>query len=134
MDSPSRSLDGTVQEKASDARAALEAAVRNSRAKFVARLAEYHKTLDHTAEVSMGEDRVASAFDEAMFVAHRIAGVGQTLGFPDLGELARQTETAIAACQREQDSAALRDVSCSQIRRLADLIKAICADHGEWIS
>ena len=134
MDDQNRSMDGTIQMTASNALAGLEAAVSNSRAEFIARLPEYCKTLDHAAEATIGEDKQAPSIDEALFITHRIAGVGKTLGFPDLGDSARQTETAIAAYRRENDSTALRDVSCSQIRHLTGLIKAICAAHGEYVS
>ncbi|HGG63875.1 MAG TPA: hypothetical protein ENK34_04795 [Rhodobacteraceae bacterium] len=134
MDNQSGSTNGTIQKAASNAIAGLEAAVRNSRAEFVARLPEYYKTLDHAAEAAMGEGILAPSVDEVMFIAHRIAGVGKTLGFPDLGDSARQTETAIAAYRCEQDSTVLRDISFSKIRHLAGLIEAICAAHGKCVS
>jgi len=71
--------------------------------------------------------------DEAMFAAHRIAGVGKTLGFPELGEAARRTEGAIAAYKKEFGSAELRSVFYSRICQLAGIIEAICADHDECL-
>ncbi len=110
--------------------AAVEAAVRKSRIEFVARLAEYRKMLDCDTFRRSGPDGPDQSMDEAQFVAHRIAGVGKTLGFADLGDAARQTEAAIAAYKldRSQD---LRNRSISRICTLAGLIETVCTENEE---
>ena len=108
--------------------AAVEAAVRKSREEFVGRLVEYRKTLDCTALKAFGAEIPDASMDKAQFIAHRIAGVGKTLGFADLGDAARQAEAAIVAYKLERSSD-LRNTSVSRICKLAGLIEIICADQ-----
>jgi len=108
--------------------AAVEAAVRKGRRDFVCRLMEYRQKLDCDAIRQPGADLPDRSIEEAQFIAHRIAGVGKTLGFADLGDAARQTEAAIAAYKLER-SPDLRRISISRICDLARLIEGICVDQ-----
>ncbi len=107
---------------------AVEAAVRKSREEFVLRLAEYRKTLDCDLFKSAEATSSDAVFEQAQFIAHRIAGVGKTLGFADLGDAARQAEEAIVAYKLERSSD-LRKTSVARICNLARLIEVICADE-----
>jgi len=108
--------------------AAVEAAVRKSRMEFIGRLLEYREKLDCGA-FRVGADLPETSMDDAQFIAHRIAGVGKTLGYADLGEAARQTETAILTWKRERSQEA-RKATVSRICDLAGLIETICDDEG----
>lgn len=113
-----------------DVFAAVEVAVKRSRLEFIARLADYRRKLDCEAIRDADLERLAASLDEAQFVAHRIAGVGETLGFPDLGASARQTEAAITAYKLER-SADLRQTAISRICTLSGLIDLTCAELGD---
>jgi HPt (histidine-containing phosphotransfer) domain-containing protein len=110
--------------------AAVEAAVKKSRVEFMARLLEYRRKLDCDAFTAAGPDGPGASLDEAQFVAHRIAGVGKTLGFADLGDTARQAEAAITAYKLES-TADLRQAAISRICKLMGLIEATCAEHED---
>lgn len=116
------------QEVSAGVYAAVEAAVKKSRIEFLARLLEYRGKLDCEAFKAAGPDGLGPSLDEAQFVAHRIAGVGKTLGFADLGEMARQAEAAIMAYKKDK-SADLRRTAISRICLLMGLIEATCAEH-----
>lgn len=103
---------------------AVEKAIRKSRAEFLARLTVYREKLDCDAFGKAGAGE--PPWDEAQFVAHRISGVGRTLGFSDLGDAARQTEAAIAAFKRER-TRDMRDVAAARVCGLVGLIEEICA-------
>ena len=91
---------------------------------------EYHRKLDCDAFKAHGPDGPGVSLDEAQFVAHRIAGVGKTLGFADLGDTARQAEAAITAYKLES-TADLRQAAISRICKLMGLIEATCAEHED---
>lgn len=110
--------------------AAVEAAVKKSRVEFLARLLEYRGKLDCDAFKAKPADTLGASFDEAQFVAHRIAGVGKTLGFADLGDMARQAEAAIAA-YKQQSSAEMREAAISRICLLMGLIESTCAENQD---
>lgn len=90
--------------------AALEAAVAKSRAEFLRRLAEYQGKLGcdsiaaHDAQQQVASFSLNTRLDDAQFIAHRIAGLGLTLGFGELGDTARQTEAAIMAFRKDQSA------------------------------
>ena len=63
-----------------------------------------------------------------MRIAHRIAGVGKTYGFGELGDVAREAETAISAYRTQRGSPELRAVSIARINRLARIIEDICSN------
>lgn len=111
--------------------APFEAAVKKSRRAFVEKLVEYHATLACAITAAPDADQSEPFVDEAMFVAHRIAGVGKTLGYPELGEAARRAEAAIAAYEKELGSAEQRSVCHTLLCQLASIIEAICADHDD---
>ena len=110
--------------------AAVEAAVKKSRIEFMARLLEYRRKLDCDAFKAAGPDGPCVSLDEAQFVAHRIAGVGKTRGFADLGDTARQAEAAITAYKLES-SADLRQAAVSRICKLMGLIETTCAENDD---
>ena len=116
-----------VPDGSSSVYAAVDAAVRKSREEFVARLVEYRERLDCDTFNEASAELPDAALDKAQFIAHRIAGVGKTLGFADLGDAARQTEAAIVAYKLERTSD-LRKTSISRICNLAGLIEGICTD------
>ena len=109
--------------------AAVEAAVRKSRVEFISRLVEYRTTLDCDTFGS-GVQTPDASMDEAQFIAHRISGVGKTLGFGDLGDAARQTEAAITAWKLERTQER-KKTSISRICNLAGLIEEICANDDD---
>ncbi|SMH53258.1 Hpt domain-containing protein [Maritimibacter sp. HL-12] len=111
--------------------APFEAAVKKSRRAFVEKLAEYHATLACAIISAPDADQSEPFVDAAMFVAHRIAGVGKTLGFAELGEAARRAEVAIAAYEKDLGSAERHSVCHARICQLASIIEAICADHDD---
>lgn len=123
----------SFHENSNSALAPFEAAVKKSRGAFVEKLDEYHATLYCAANSGADIDQLEEFIDEAVFAAHRIAGVGKTLGFPELGEAARRTETAIVAYKQEFGSVELRSVFYLRICQLASIIEAICADHDECL-
>jgi len=123
----------SFHEKSNSALAPFEAAVKKSRGAFVEKLVEYHATLYCVANSGADSDQLEEFIDEAMFAAHRIAGVGKTLGFPELGEAALRTEAAIAAYKKEFGSVELRSVFYSRICHLARIIEAICANQDECL-
>jgi len=110
--------------------AAVEAAVKKSRIEFMARLLEYRRKLDCDTFKTPGPDGLGASLDEAQFIAHRIAGVGKTLGFADLGDTARQAEAAIAAYKLES-TADMRHAAVSRICKLMGLIETICAENDD---
>lgn len=118
------------QEVSAGVYAAVEAAVQRSRVEFLARLLEYRGKLDCDAFRAAGPGAPGASFDEAQFVAHRIAGVAKTLGFADLGDMARQAEAAITAYKQET-SHELRQVAIVRICTLMGLIEATCAEQED---
>lgn len=107
---------------------AVEAALKRSRMEFLARLVDYKAKLD-CETVKLGEtDRFDTSLDEAQFVAHRIAGVGKTLGFADLGDQARQTEAAISAYKQDRTQE-LRNSAIRRICGLMGVIESICDQY-----
>lgn len=116
-------------EMSSGVYAAVEAAVQRSRVEFLARLGDYRQKLDCDAFSTPGSDARIQALDEAQFVAHRIAGLGKTLGFADLGDTARSAEAAITAYKLERTTE-LRQTAISRICKLSGMIEATCAEHG----
>ncbi|PIE07078.1 MAG: hypothetical protein CSA74_09235 [Rhodobacterales bacterium] len=106
--------------------AAVEAAVRKSRIEFAGRLQQYREKLDRI-RLRGAAVLPDAAMDEAQFIAHRIAGVGKTLGYAALGDAARVTETAILTWKQEQ-SDETRQAAFRTICTLAGLIGAICDD------
>lgn len=106
-----------------------EAAVKKSQGAFVVKLVEYHATLYTAANTDTDSDRFEASVEEALFAAHRIAGVGKTLGFGELGDAARKAEVAISAYQKNFGSAERYRRYQSRICQLARMIEAICADH-----
>ena len=108
--------------------AAVEAALKRSRVEFLARLREYRGKLDCEAFKAAGADGLGRSLDEAQFVAHRIAGVGKTLGFAELGDHARQAEAAISAYKLES-TADLRHTAILRVCKLVRQIEATCAEH-----
>lgn len=110
--------------------AAVESAVRRSRVEFLSRLSDYHRKLDCEAFKTAGSEGLGESLDEAQFVAHRIAGVGKTLGFADLGDHARQAEAAITAYKRESTSD-LRKAAIARVCNLVRLIETTCAEHED---
>ncbi|MBV7407486.1 response regulator [Maritimibacter sp. DP1N21-5] len=108
---------------------ALEAAVNKSRGQFVAKLAEYHVKLAQVAKADADQQQSDASIEEAMFIAHRIAGVGKTLGFPELGAVARQTEAALAAYRQELGSPELRKASVTRTDHLARVVEATYASY-----
>jgi len=125
---------GARLQKTTNAFAALEAAVRKSRGDFVVRLAEYRDTLDRL-ELEGGEIRETdAALEIAMRIAHRIAGVGKTFGFEDLGDVARDAETAISDYRSRRGSPELRAESVAQINVLTGMIEHICAGHDTCLA
>lgn len=113
-------------EGASGVFSAVEKAIRKSRAEFLARLTVYREKLDCETFGKSGAAEGELPWDDAQFVAHRISGVGRTLGFSDLGDAARQTEAAIAAFKRER-TGARREAAIARVCGLAGLIEEICA-------
>ena len=110
--------------------AAVEAAVKKSRIEFLARLLEYRRKLDCDAFRAAHPNELGASLDDAQFVAHRIAGVGKTLGFADLGDIARQAEAAITAYKLES-SADLHQLAVARICQLTGLIETTCADQDD---
>lgn len=110
--------------------AAVESAVRRSRIEFLSRLLDYRRKLDCEAFKTAGPEHLGKSLDEAQFVAHRIAGVGKTLGFADLGDHARQAEAAITAYKLESTSD-LRKTAIARVCTLVRLIEATCAEHED---
>ncbi len=108
--------------------AAVEAAVQRSRLEFIDRLVEYRTALDCQAMKRAASGQLDGALDQAQFVAHRIAGVGKTLGFTELGDQARQTEAAITAYKVER-TPALRETAVGRVCRLVGQIESVCAEH-----
>ena len=107
--------------------AAVDAAVRKSRQEFIARLVEYRERLDCDSFKDAHADLPEASLDKAQFIAHRIAGVGKTSGFADLGDAARHAEAAIVAYKLER-SPELRKTSISRVCKLSRLIEVICTD------
>lgn len=110
--------------------AAVESAVRRSRVEFLSRLLDYRRKLDCEAFLSASPDNLGKSLDEAQFVAHRIAGVGKTLGFADLGDHARQAEAAITAYKIES-TPDLRKTAIAQVCALVRLIEITSAEHED---
>lgn len=110
--------------------AAVESAVRRSRVEFLSRLLDYRRKLDCEAFGTAGPEHLNRSLDEAQFVAHRIAGVGKTLGFADLGDQARQAEAAITAYKLESSSD-LRKTAIARVCALVRLIEVTCAEHED---
>lgn len=121
---------GSFQEKSDNAIAALEPAVHKIRSEFIAKLTEYRRRLDFALDAETDDIERDAYVDDAVFVSHRIAGVARTFGFAELGEVARRTESNLAAYRDDQALVELEMVSA----RIAQLIKAIdkvCAEERE---
>jgi len=132
-DTPAETSAGSTRSlhaKSLNAFAALEAAAKKSRRGFVAKLAEYRGELDFAGDPATGGDQLEAFLDRAMFISHRIAGAAKTLGFPELGDRARQCEAAIAASKEAPGSFGQWKVPLARIHDLAGLIDVICAEHG----
>ena len=129
-DRPRDTAGGPASERPAGVYAAVESAVKRSRIEFLSRLLDYRRRLDCEAFATGGPDSFSESFDEAQFVAHRIAGVGKTLGFADLGDQARQAEAAITAYKLESTSD-LRQIAIARICNLMRLIENTCAEHED---
>lgn len=72
----------------------IEAAIEEIRSDFIRKLIGYSRRLQHLLEADDTNART-DRVEEATFIAHRIAGVAGTFGYPRLGDLARNTERAL---------------------------------------
>lgn len=119
----------SYQERSRAALAALSPAVEKIRGEFVGKLTGYHARLRSAIMSDAKPEQQKALFDDASFVSHRIAGVGHTLGYSELGAAARRTEAMLAA-YKSNDVSVGRDVVIAQIRQLMVMIEAIKAEYG----
>lgn len=107
----------------------LEAAISGMRGDFISKLEAYLDDLERIAEDLLANRFSDPAFDEAMNIAHRIAGVARTFGFEDLGQCAQSAEAKIMAFLTESHTPQASETAVLQICDLAEKIADICDQH-----
>ncbi|MFD1341713.1 Hpt domain-containing protein [Litorisediminicola beolgyonensis] len=70
------------------------------RARFDALMHERLHALDHAAAQCPDPDQRAAALGEAHAILHTIAGTAGSLGLPELGDRAGQSEIRVRSCLR----------------------------------
>src|SRR5690606_29348025 len=78
-----------------DPQDALRDAIARLRPRYLQTMAEFKGRLDTAARQAASPAAGARPLEDATFVAHRIAGTAANFGWPELGELAMQTESAL---------------------------------------
>jgi Hpt domain. len=99
-----------------DPQDALRDAIARLRPRYLETMADFKARLDGAVRQAMRPAAGPQPLEDAQFVAHRIAGTAANFGWPELGELAMQTESALREHLSDRIS---RDTALTHIRDLS---------------
>lgn len=107
--------------------AEIEQAIDAIRVEFIQKLDGYLERL----ETILRENTLAAEIMTAIFISHRIAGVAGTFGYPELGRVARITESDLNAIR--SDEGEVNDVStgAERVRKLSEEVATVCLDYHQ---
>jgi len=100
-------------------------AIEALRPRFRAAMNEHLDNLEDALDALLDGSDIRSGLQRAIFIAHRVSGTAATFGWPALGEIARETEEALAA------NLALPDFGDGYLSRIEDLVEALDEAVGQ---
>jgi HPt (histidine-containing phosphotransfer) domain-containing protein len=112
-----------------DIKDSLDAAIAKVRLDFIKRLGTQFSVLEELANQFEREPRSRPALEQLATEAHKIAGIAKSVGFPRLGDCAKESEEAVREFLASSNEAVADSVAEKIDSMLEEIENAVVAGH-----